>query len=112
MDPYGVSRESHPDSPERWASAYQRALAENLMIRPNLFGGAIWTVTSRSNPDLVYGTDGVRCGCKAGETGDPVCKHRALWRAVHGALPTAPAAPAAPVAFIHRRRGTVPPSAA
>lgn len=105
-DPFTVTRTSHPDSPQRWQSAYARALTEELMIRPNLYGGGIWTVTSKTRPDLVYGTNGVVCGCKAAETGDPICKHRALYRAVHGTLPQASVT--APVVFIHRRKPAQP----
>jgi hypothetical protein len=100
-DPSIVSRTTHPDSPERWAAAYQRALDAGLMIRPGIFGGP-WTVTSKSRPDLCYAVDAIRCGCMAAEKGDPVCMHRAIFRAVTGTLPHAPAP--ANVTCIHRRR--------
>jgi hypothetical protein len=100
-DPYTITRTSHPDTAERWLAAYQRAQDAGLMIRPGMFGG-LWTVTSKSRPDLCYAVDATHCGCKAAEVGDPVCQHRALFRAVTGSLPVA-SAPASNITFIHRR---------
>jgi hypothetical protein len=61
--------------------------------------GAI-VVTSKSEPGIVYQTDGIECGCLAHVNGDPVCSHRALYHHLRGVLnidpePTPPAAPAA-----------------
>lgn len=101
-DRYEVTPDSHPDSPERWQSAYARALKNELTIRPGLFGTSMWTVSSASNPGLAYATDGDICGCLAAERQDPVCLHRALVRKIEGRLPEI-AAPSNVVSFIHRR---------
>lgn len=87
MDPYTTTRTTHPDSIERWTAAYRRAQDAGLMIRPGLFGSSLWTVTSKTRPDLCYAVSATVCGCAAAEHGDPVCQHRALFRAVTGQLP-------------------------
>jgi hypothetical protein len=62
--------DDRPDTPERWTKAYERALDAGLAIRPGLFGLPLWTVTSKSRPDLCHATDGVRCSCPSGERGE------------------------------------------
>lgn len=101
-DPFVRTEATHPDSVARWQSAYERAVAAGLMIRPGMFGSPLWTVTSKSRPDLVYAVSATICGCLAAEHGDPVCQHRALFRFVNGTLPSAPDVPAN-VTWIHRR---------
>lgn len=102
MDPYTITKVTHPDSSERWNAALDRALAAGLMIRPGLFGG-MWTVTSKSRPDLCYAVDATHCGCAAAEKGDPICMHRALYRYVAGGMAATPKAPSTVVQFVHRR---------
>lgn len=95
-------------SPERWQKALARAI-ENGVSAYQVANSGAWVVTSKSNPGVVYQTDGVECGCQAWLNGDPVCLHRAAYFAAVGMLdldgdnnpepsPTAPVA-ALPVPY-------------
>ena len=91
----------------RWQAALARALTEGVQVR-QLAGSGAWVATSGSDAGTAYGleiTNGVAhgCDCLAGDNGDPVCKHRALWWHLAGLVhladpepePPTPAAPAA-----------------
>lgn len=87
-------------TPERWAIALARALAEGVQVR-QLAGSGQWIATSGRDAGTAYGlavTGGVAhgCDCLAGLNGDPVCKHRAAYYAAAGLLDPEPPTPAAP----------------
>ena len=69
------------DTPERWGKALERAHVAGVQVR-QLAGSGQWIVTSASEPDAAYETDGTTCTCAAAMLGnDPVCLHRAALRA-------------------------------
>ncbi len=96
-------RRQRQATPERWQAALARALAEGVQVR-QLAGCGAWIATSGHDATVAYQvavSGGVAhgCGCPAGEHGDPVCKHRALWYHLAGLLdpepePPMPASPA------------------
>ena len=110
------TRTSRQASPERWQAALARALAEGVTVR-QVNDNGMWVATSGSDATMAYLleiTNGVahRCTCKAGEFGDPVCKHRARWYYDAGLLdlepePDPPAPSLAPVTCF-RCRGLEP----
>jgi len=85
-------------TPDRWQRALERATLANVQVR-QLQGSGQWVVTSASQPDAAYETDGTSCTCPAAQLGgDPICLHRAAYWHAQGALdrdpdPTPPAAP-------------------
>lgn len=91
---------SRPDTPARWIKAAQRAAAEGVQVR-QLQGSGQWIATSGSDAGVAYevavtGNVAHGCDCLAGLNNDPVCKHRAAWFLMVGALnptplPTPPA---------------------
>ena len=93
-------------SPERWIKAAERAVAEGVQIR-QLAGSGAWIANSGSDSTVAYevevtGNVAHGCGCLAGMNDDPVCKHRAAFYLLIGALdvtpePDPPALGAAPV---------------
>jgi len=107
------TRKPRQASPERWQRAAQRAIAEHIEVRQVNENG-MWVSTSGSDPKLAYLLEvrsGVvqSCSCPAGEFGDPVCKHRAIFYHLIGVLdldpePDPPAASARVVCF--RRQGS------
>ena len=81
-------------SPARWQAALTRAIAEGVQVR-QLAGSGAWIATSGQDAAIAYQvavSGGVAhgCDCPAGEHGDPVCKHRALWYHVAGLLDPEP----------------------
>ncbi len=93
-------------TPERWQAALVRALEEGVQVR-QLAGCGAWIATSGHDAGVAYQvavSGGVAhgCDCPAGEHGDPVCKHRAMWYYVAGLLDPEPE-PAAPVAMVAER---------
>ena len=96
-------RRSRANTPARWQAALGRALAERVEVR-QLAGSGAWVATSGSDRNAAYelavtGNVAHGCGCLAGLNDDPVCKHRALFYHLAGALdldsePPATAAPA------------------
>jgi len=86
-------------SPARWQAALARAISEGVQVR-QLAGCGAWIATSGQDATVAYQvavSGGVAhgCDCPAGEHGDPVCKHRALWYHRAGLLDPEPD-PAAP----------------
>lgn len=68
------------DTPERWGKALERAHLAGVQVR-QLAGSGQWIVTSASEPNAAYETDGTTCTCAAAMLGsDPVCLHRAALR--------------------------------
>ncbi len=106
------TRRTRQASPERWQRALARGLAEGVTARQVNDSGA-WVATSGTDAMMAYllevtGNVAHGCTCLAGLNDDPVCKHRAAFYLLIGALdpepePPAPAA-SAPICF--RCRGT------
>jgi hypothetical protein len=83
-----------PETPERWAKALERAIANG--VEPlQIAGTGEWVVTSASKLGTVYRTDGFACECDAALHGDGVCQHRAVVRFVLGLLTLPQQEPAA-----------------
>src|SRR5215213_4528248 len=93
-------------SPARWMKAAERAVAEGVQVR-QLAGSGQWVASSGSDASVAYEVDVTGnvahgCGCLAGLNDDPVCKHRAAFYLLIGALdlppePDPPALGVAPV---------------
>lgn len=90
-----------PDTPVRWHAAGQRAITEGIEVVVESPRRA-WA-TSGSRPNTLYGIDlegnlATACSCGAARNDDPVCKHRAGYYLLVGALPDpAPVAALAPL---------------
>lgn len=80
-----VTRPVQKESPERWTSALDRAIAEALDVYISTDGTAF--VESASRPGLLYIVTRESCTCPAGDKGRP-CKHRACFLAQIGELCT------------------------
>ncbi len=91
------------ENPARWIKAAERAIAEGVQVR-QLQGSGQWIATSGTRwqsptKPTVTGNVVHGCDCLAGLNDDPVCKHRAAFYLLIGALdpepePQASAAPA------------------
>ena len=82
------------ENPARWAKAAERAMREGIQVR-QLQGSGQWVASSGSDVTVAYelGVTGAvahGCDCLAGLNADPVCKHRAAFYVLVGALPSAP----------------------
>jgi hypothetical protein len=90
------------ESADRWMKALDRALANGLEVFVvNDTGERM--VTSASQLDTLYRTNGRHCTCAAALAGDPVCQHRAVVRYVMGWLgEPSPSSPAARPAVTRR----------
>ncbi len=100
------------DSPARWMKAAERAISGGIQVR-QLQGSGQWIANSGSDSTVAYevevtGNVAHGCGCLAGLNGDPVCKHRAAFYLLIGALDFTPEpdppAPANVVCFRCRGR--------
>jgi hypothetical protein len=76
----------------RWRAALSRAFQKGIGLRYEASTGMA-VVTSSSDDALCYVTDGRICTCQAGENGDPVCQHRALYWFRRGLLNPDPPLP-------------------
>ena len=76
----------------RWRAALVRAFQKGISLRYEASTGMA-VVTSSSDNTLCYVTDGRICTCQAGENGDPVCQHRALYWFRRGLLNPDPPLP-------------------
>jgi hypothetical protein len=98
-------------SPARWRKAAERAAAEGVQVR-QLAGSGQWIASSGSDNTVAYevevtGNVAHGCGCLAGLNNDPVCKHRAAFYLLIGALDPEPEPPASAAPVIcFRCRGT------
>lgn len=82
------------ESPTRWAKAAERAIAEGIQIR-QLQSTGQWIATSGSDCSTAYelevtGAVAHSCDCLAGLNGDGVCKHRAAYYLLVGAIDLTP----------------------
>ena len=108
------TRSTRQATPARWQKAAQRAIAEGIQVR-QLAGSGQWIANSGSDTAVAYEVDVTGniahgCTCLAGLNDDPVCKHRAAFYLLIGALsvepePEPPAPALAPVVCF-RCRGT------
>src|SRR5215207_5995102 len=87
------------ETPARWEKAAERAEQEAIRVC-QVQGSGQWIATSGSQSGTAYevsvtGNIAHGCDCLAGLNGDPVCKHRAAFYLLIGALimpePPAPA---------------------
>src|SRR5215213_9887609 len=81
-------------SPARWMKAAERAVAEGVQVR-QLAGSGQWVASSGSDNTVAYevevtGNVAHGCGCLASLNDDPVCKHRAAFYLLIGALDLTP----------------------
>ncbi|MCA9878273.1 MAG: hypothetical protein KC442_10845 [Thermomicrobiales bacterium] len=101
-----VQRTARPASPQRWRKAAERALTEGVRVC-QLQGTGQWIATSGSNGSTAYellitGNVAHDCDCLAGLNGDPVCKHRAAFYLLIGALDLNPEPePPAPASLVN-----------
>lgn len=97
------TRRTRQATPQRWAKAARRAIAEHIEVR-QVNANGMWTASSGSDAKVAYVLEVVAgvvrsCSCPAGEFGDPCCKHAARYYLDAGLLDPEPEppAPAAPV---------------
>src|SRR5215213_6002928 len=81
-------------SPARWMKAAARAVTEGVQVR-QLAGSGQWIASSGSDSTVAYevqvtGNVAHSCDCLAGLNNDPVCKHRAAFYLLIGALDLPP----------------------
>ncbi len=86
------------DRPDRWHKAAQRAIAEGVQVFQIEATGQ-WVATSGTAAHAAYELDVTGaichgCSCLAGLNDDPVCKHRARFYLMIGALDPDPQPPA------------------
>jgi hypothetical protein len=103
-----IQQRTRTSSPARWMKAAARAISEGVQVR-QLAGSGQWIASSGSDASAAYevaitGNVAHGCGCLAGLNDDPVCKHRAAFYLLIGALdvtpePDPPALGATPVAL-------------
>jgi hypothetical protein len=89
------ARPPRASTPERWQHAADRAFTEGIEVRHVADSGA-WVATSGRDSATAYTVDVTGaiahgCGCLAGLNDDPVCKHRAAFYLLIGALAPTPA---------------------
>jgi hypothetical protein len=89
-----VVRSARSTNPARWMKAAGRAVAEGIQVR-QLAGSGQWIASSGSDATVAYevevtGNVAHGCGCLAGLNGDPVCKHRAAFYLLIGAIDLTP----------------------
>lgn len=83
-------RRARVSTPARWAKAARRAVEEGVQLRQVASTGQ-WIATSGTNAAVAYevqvtGAVAHSCDCLAGLNGDPICKHRAAYYLMVGAL--------------------------
>jgi hypothetical protein len=93
---------THVENPARWWKAAERAEQEGVRVC-QLQGTGQWIATSGSQSGTAYvievtGNVAHGCDCLAGLNGDPVCKHRAAFYLLIGALVMTEPEPPAPAA--------------
>ena len=82
-----TTTEPRGESWARWQAALDRAIAANLSYIELMDGDGAWAVGSSQDSERGYLVTSHTCTCAAGRGGDPICKHRALVRALVGLLP-------------------------
>jgi hypothetical protein len=100
----GQQTRARVENPARWLKAAERAVAEGIQVR-QLQGTGQWIANSGTDAAVAYelevtGNVAHGCDCLAGLNGDPVCKHRAAWYLLVGAIDLTPEPePPAPLCF-------------
>lgn len=81
----------HPDTPDRWQQAHERAIAAGIKVYE--LGRGRYAVTSAHHEGRAYEVSVVpeTCTCRAATFGDSVCIHRAAVRAHLNPEPEPPA---------------------
>ena len=97
-------RRMRAENPARWWKAAERAEAEGIRVC-QLQGSGQWIATSGTANGVAYelqitGNVAHGCDCLAGLNGDPVCKHRAAFYLLIGALNTPEPEPPAPASLM------------
>jgi hypothetical protein len=90
MDQHSSEIRPRVENPARWQSALARAEAEGIRVC-QVQGTGQWIATSGTTAGAAYalavtGNVAHGCDCLAGMNGDPVCKHRAAFYLLIGAL--------------------------
>jgi hypothetical protein len=86
---------------QRWLKAAERAVEAGIQVR-QLQGTGQWIATSGTDPNAAYelqvtGAIAHGCDCLAGLNNDPICRHRAAFYLLVGAIdPTPEPDPPAP----------------
>ena len=88
------TRTNRTATPARWMQAAERAVAEGVQVR-QLAGSGQWIASSGSDATVAYevevtGNVAHGCDCLAGLNSDPVCKHKAAFYLLIGALDLTP----------------------
>jgi hypothetical protein len=92
------------ETPARWEKAAERAEIEGIRVC-QLQGSGQWIATGGSQSGMAYevavtGNVAHGCDCLAGMNGDPVCKHRAAFYLLIGALVVPEPEPPAPALVV------------
>src|SRR5215213_8017848 len=92
------------ENPARWEKAAERAAQEGIRVC-QVQGTGQWIATSGSQSGTAYevavtGNVAHGCDCLAGLNGDPVCKHRAAFYLLIGALVIPEPEPPAPAPLV------------
>lgn len=74
-------------TPARWQAALQRAMAANCAYMQLEGAGGAWAISSTQDDERGYLATTHTCTCQAALSGDEVCLHRALVRALTGTMP-------------------------
>ena len=88
------TRSTRVENPARWQKAAERTAAEDIQIR-QLQSTGKWIATSGSDKTAAYdlevtGAVAHGCECLAGLNSDGVCKHRAAYYLLVGAIDLTP----------------------
>jgi hypothetical protein len=89
-----TTRRNRTDSAARWQAAAQRAIEGGIQVRQIASTGQ-WIATSGADGTAAYalevtGAVAHGCDCLAGLNGDPVCRHKAAYYLMIGALSVEP----------------------
>lgn len=74
-------------TPARWQAALQRAMVANLAYMELTGTDGAWAISSTRDDERGYLATTHTCTCQAALSGDEVCLHRALVRALTGTMP-------------------------
>lgn len=73
------TRRPNVETPARWDAALDRAYAKRIQVWQDAETGDFLALSSDATK--VYTVRWYTCTCQAAEAGDPVCQHRAMFRA-------------------------------
>jgi hypothetical protein len=106
-----IQTRTRQENPARWFKAAELAISEDVRIC-QLQGSGQWIATSGTASGIAYevevtGNVAHGCDCLAGLNGDPVCKHRAAFYLLIGALSMPEPEPPAPAILSHATTNAV-----